>query len=312
MIAKKHASSFLTHAGALALGAVLLAMTPPAAQAQTVAAIVNGEPITNFDIAQRSKLIALTTHKTAPRKDVLQELIDEKVKIKEAKKYTINLSDSDVDGAYANMAARMRMNPDQLTKVLEAQGIRAATLKQRLKAETAWTALVRGRFQQSLLVGEKDVQSVIGTEPATQQAENFEYRLRPVVLFVARGASPAAVEQRRKEAEILRGRVQSCDEAISIFRSLRNGAIRPQITKTSADLPGALREVMDKTPVGHMTAPEVTKQGIEMVVLCNRQTTTNDTPAKRAARDQLYAKKYEAKSKSYLEEIRKGAMIEYR
>jgi peptidyl-prolyl cis-trans isomerase SurA len=292
-----------------ALALVLACAAPAGARAQSVALIVNGEPITNLDIAQRTKLITLITRKAPSRQEAIQELIDDKVKIKEAKKYSINLSASDVDSAYANMAARMRLSADQLSKMLEAQGVRPEAMKQRLKAETAWSALVRGRFQQSLLVGEKDVHSIIGSEGDAKEGESFEYQLRPVVLFVPNGSS---VEQRRKEAETLRARVQSCEDAVGIFRSLRNGAIRDQITKTSADLPGNLREVMDKTPVGHMTAPEVTRQGIEMVVLCSRKPTTADTPAKRAARDKLYAQKYEAKSKSYLQEIRKGAMIEYR
>jgi hypothetical protein len=51
--------------------------------AQTVAVMVNGEPITNYDIDQRSKLNFLTTHKTPVRQQVVDELIDEKVKIKE-------------------------------------------------------------------------------------------------------------------------------------------------------------------------------------------------------------------------------------
>lgn len=311
MIAKR-ALSPLAGLAAMLIAAFLSAMAPSTARAQAVAVMVNGEPITNFDIAQRSKLIALITRKTPARKDVIQELIDEKIKIREAKKYSIDLSASDVDAAFASMAKRMQLSPDQLAKVLEGQGVRPATLKQRLKADTSWSALVRGRFQQSLLVTEKDVQAVLNTNESDQQGTSFEYRLRPVVLFVARGASSATVAQRRREAETLRSQVRSCDDAIRIFRSLRNGAIRDQITKTSADLPGALREVMDKTPIGQMTAPEVTRQGIEMVVLCDRQPTTADTPAKRAAREKLYAKKYEAKSKSYLEDIRKTAMIEYR
>ena len=52
--------------------------------------MVNGEPITNYDIEQRTKLTALTTHKQPARQDVIDELIDEKVKIKEAKKFGVD------------------------------------------------------------------------------------------------------------------------------------------------------------------------------------------------------------------------------
>jgi peptidyl-prolyl cis-trans isomerase SurA len=56
----------------------------------------------------------------------------------------------------------------------------------------------------------------------------------------------------------------------------------------------------------------VTKQGVEMVALCARNPTTVDTPQKRAIRDEMYNKKYEATSKRYLDEVRRAAMIEYR
>ena len=49
-----------------------------------------------------------------------------------------------------------------------------------------------------------------------------------------------------------------------------------------------------------------------MVALCGRKPTTVDTPKKREIRDKLFQEKYEKKSKDYLAEIRKAAMIEYR
>src|SRR5262249_21918251 len=57
-----------------------------AARAQQVVVIVNGEPITALDIEQRSKLNQLSTHKTPTRQEVLDELINEKLKVREAKK----------------------------------------------------------------------------------------------------------------------------------------------------------------------------------------------------------------------------------
>jgi peptidyl-prolyl cis-trans isomerase SurA len=283
--------------------------------AQTVAVMVNGEPITNYDIEQRSKLTALSTHKTPPRQDVIEDLINEKLKIKEAKRFGVDPTASDIDGAFAQMSSRMRITPDQLAKSLENQGIRPDTLKARIKGEMVWGSLVRGRFKESLQVGEKDVAAAVqvnADDKDKPQTESFEYQMRPIVLIVPRGAAPAATEIRRKEAEALRTRVQSCEEANALFKSMQNAAIRDIVVKTSADLPAVLRDVLDKTPVGHLTAPEVTKQGVEMVALCGRKPTTVDTPKKREMREKMFAEKFEKKSKAYLEEVRKAAMIEYR
>jgi peptidyl-prolyl cis-trans isomerase SurA len=292
---------------------VLLGCASPL-RAQTVAVMVNGEPITNYDIEQRSKLTFLTTHKPADRQQVINELIDEKVKIKEGKKFGVDPTASDVDQSYAGMSSRMRITPEQLTKSLESQGIRPDTLKARIKAEIVWTSLVRGRFKESLQVGEKDVAAAVqvGGSDEKQAAESFEYKMQPIVLIVPRGSAPAAIEARQKEAEALRSRVQTCAEANAFFKSMQNAAIREIVTKTSADIPAVLRELLDKTPIGHLTPPEVTKQGVEMVALCARNPTTVDTPKKKEIRDKMYVEKYEAKSKAYLQEVRKAAMIEYR
>jgi len=305
--------TFLRFARTVSFAGAILAMSGfgSAVMAQSVAAMVNGEAITNLDVDQRIKLTMLTTKKALSRQEALTELINDKLKIKEGKKYGLDMSSSDIDGAYGNMASRMRMSPEQLNKTLEGHGIRPETLKLRIKADMTWGNLVRGRFQSNLLVPEKDLAGFDGTGGKPEN-ESFEYLVRPIVLIVPRGSPSTLVESRRKEAELLRGRISSCEEAQDLFRAMRDAAIRDQITKTSADLPPNLRDLLDKTPVGKLTPPEVTKQGVEMVALCSRKPTKADTPAKREAREKIYNQKYEAKSKSYLEEVRKGAMIEIR
>jgi peptidyl-prolyl cis-trans isomerase SurA len=276
--------------------------------------MVNGEPITQYDIEQRSKLIMLSTKKMPERQQVVDELIDEKVKIKEGKKFGIDPSTSDVDQSYASMSSRMHITPEQLTKSLESQGIRPDTLKSRVRADMVWSNLVRGRYKESLQVGEKDVAAAVQETGADEKSDvqAFEYKMQPIVLIVPRGSAAEAVETRKKEAEALRARIQTCAEANAFFKSMQNAAIREAVTKTSADIPPSLRELLDNTPIGHLTPPELTKQGVEMVVLCAREPTKIDTPKKKEIRDKMFAEKYEAKSKWYLQEVRRAAMIEYR
>lgn len=298
-------------AAALAIWCAPAAVLPACAQNAVV--VVNGDPITNFDIDQRMKLIGMSGGGKLPsRHDATEELINDRVKIKEGKKFGLDLSAAELEVQYATVAARMRLTHEQLDKVLEGRGIRPVTLKSRLKADYVWSQLVRGRYGQSLIVGEKDVNSAIEVKgDGKEQTGSFEYKMRPVVLFVPKGSPQSAIELRKKDAETLRARVQGCDQAESTFRAMRDAIIRDQVTKTSADLPAALRELLDKTPVGQMTPPEVTRQGVEMVALCSR-TASTETPEKRAAREKLFSEKYDAQAKKYLDEARRGSMIEYR
>src|ERR1700740_3169682 len=98
----------------LVLGTVLI-LTGTPARAQNIVVMVNGDPITDFDIEQRSKLDTLTTQKAPSRQDVINELIDDKIKIKEGKKYGVEPGVSDINQSYEGMAQRMRISPDMLT-----------------------------------------------------------------------------------------------------------------------------------------------------------------------------------------------------
>jgi peptidyl-prolyl cis-trans isomerase SurA len=294
---------------AMLIGAALL--LPSAVRAQQVVVIVNGDPITALDIEQRSKLNSLSTHKVPPRQEVLDELITEILKVKEAKKWGLEVTDSEVDSAYANMASRMRLNADQLTQLLAKSGVNAATLKHRIRADITWPQLVRGRFQSSLQIGEKDILTATDAKP--DESVGYDYTLRPILLLIPTGSPEGAIEARRRDAEALRGRFQGCEEGLAFARALKDVAVRDQVIRSSADLPPELRKVLDDIEVGKLTPPETTKLGIEMFAICGKKESAADnTPGKRRARETIAAERYEQRSKQYLNEVRRGAMLEYK
>jgi peptidyl-prolyl cis-trans isomerase SurA len=297
--------------GALAIALLCIAVQPPA-RAQQVVVIVNGAPITTYDIEQRAKLIQVASHKTASRQEVIEDLINDRVKIAEGKRYAVEASDADVDQAVVAMGSRMRMTPPQFTQALAAQGVNAATLRLRIRGDLVWGQLVRGRFASSLQVDEKDVSDAIGGKAESGPSKAFDYILRPILFIVPKGSSSAAYEGRMREAEGLRTRFQSCDEGINFTRGLKDVAVRDKVVRTSADLPPPLRDILDNTAVGRLTKPEVTQAGVELFALCEKKETSADTPQKRTAREQIFNSKYEAQSSRYLKEARKSAMIEYK
>jgi peptidyl-prolyl cis-trans isomerase SurA len=294
------------------LAAAVLVAAGGGAFAQQVLVIVNGEPITAYDVDQRTKFVRLSTQKTPTRQAVIDELINEKLKIGIVKRYKIDITDKDVDNAFAEMGRRMRMSPDQLTHVLAQQGVDANTLKARLRADISWQQIVRGKFQSTFQIREKDINDALEKNNKGEEKDltGSEYVLRPILFVVAGKRDAARVEARKREAEALRARFSSCDESLPFARALRGVVVREQIRKTSADLPAPLRKILDDTPVGKLTAPEVTNNGVEVFALCSRKETTIESAAKRQAREQIFAERFEQQSKRYLQELRRSAMIE--
>jgi peptidyl-prolyl cis-trans isomerase SurA len=284
------------------------------ARAQQVVLIVNGDVITAYDIEQRMKFVQLSTRKPGVRSEVIDDLIDDKLKVQFGRRYKIEIPDSDVDAQFADMGHRMHMTSEQLTQALAQGGVDSSTLKAKIRSDTVWQNIVRGKYQGDLQIREKDVLAALqGDKPSDQPDEKaqvgYEYRLRPILFLVPHGAAQLT-EARQKDAEALRGRFTDCDTGLKYARTLRDVAVRDVIVKSSSDLPQVLRDVLDKTEIGHLTAPEVTPQGVELFALCERKETKEDTPEKRQAREKIFSEKFQAKAKQLLRELRKQAMIE--
>ena len=137
----------------------------------------------------------------------------------------------------------------------------------------------------------------------TKDDVGYEYTLRPILLVVPRGAPDAAFEARKRDADALRARFADCADGIPFARALKEVAVRDQIMKFSADLPPALRDILDKTDVGHLTPPEQTAEGIQMFALCCKKETKTDTPGQKEVRDEMSQQKFGAQAKRYLAEI---------
>ncbi|MFN3657941.1 MAG: SurA N-terminal domain-containing protein [Pseudolabrys sp.] len=295
--------------------AVILAGVVVAAPARAqVVVVANGSPITELDIQQRTRLIATSSQKAPSRQQVIQELIDDRLKIAKGRVYGLEVSDTEVDNAFQGMASRQRISTQQFSQMLERAGISANAVKARIRAELTWNALIRGKYSSTLQVGESDVLRALNAADANASANavGHIYTLYPVTVVIPGGSGDGVVQARRQLAENLRSRFQTCNEGLALARSLRDVAVREAVTRSSADLPPQLRELLGNMEIGRLTAPELTPNGITMFALCAKKESSTETAAKREAREQIYARRFEAESKKFLEEIRKQAMIEYK
>jgi peptidyl-prolyl cis-trans isomerase SurA len=279
------------------------------AQAQIVL-YVTGQPITAYDIEQRSKLIALGG-KPKSRQEIIDELIDDRVKILAAKRFNFEMSQAEVDNAFANIARSSGSTSDQFGKMLESRGVNPNTLKARLKADLTWNQMVRGKFGQQLNPSEKDIFEA-EMKSSDQKEAGVEYTLHPITFVIPRGSPANLVEVRRREAEALRQRFQSCNTGLPFARALREVVVRAPIRRNSADLSPALREILAKVEIGKVTPPEVTEGGVEVFALCDKKETNSDSPTKRKVRDEIFQKRFQTRADRYLKELRAQAMIEYK
>lgn len=307
-----------TRATAVAVAALAafgtLAALPSPAAAQQILVMVQGQPITSFDVAQRIKLAQLTERRSPNQKQALEELIDERLKIVTAERFGITADKEELDKMFARMGTRTGRTPEQLTAALAQSGLDARMLKEKMRADYVWNNYVRGRFSSAATVRDSDVFAALESkgEDLTRAQRTTEYTVRQIVLVVSRTASPAERSQRIAEANSLRKSFTDCEAGIATARAMRETVIRDPVIRTSADMSAPVRKVMDDTPIGQLTAPEVTRVGVEMVAVCGRREVVGESTQKREIRAELETKQFDALSQRLLADARKSVMIQYR
>ncbi len=289
-------------------GASLIMGAASPAQAQRIVVMVNGEPVTSYDIGQRQRLYQLLERKNISEKESLEELINDRIKMQQARRLQNDLDDKDIDKMYSGVAERSGRTAEQLTAGLAQSGLDAKTFKQKLAADYVWSQYVRARSG-SATVRDADVVAALQRRGTTAQPAT-EYALRPIVFVVPRvGGNHSA---RLSEANALRARFTSCDAGIEMAKGLKEVVVRPQVLRLSSDMPPALRQILDKTEVGRLTPPEVTQTGIETFAICDKRPVRGESAQKREIKDELTTTQFAAESKKLLDELRKSSLIQYR
>lgn len=278
------------------------------ARAQQIVVIVNGDPITTYDISQRQRLHELLERKSVSSKDALDNLIDERLKIQQAIRLKMDVDEKDVERLFASVAERSGRTSDQLVASLKQSGLDSRTFKQKLLADYVWGQYVRARSG-TVNIREADVIAALQKRGETQMVAT-EYTLMPIVFVVPRSSGNYA--GRLSEANALRGRFSDCDSGAELAKSLKEVVVRPKVTRLSSEMPPQLKQVLDKTEVGKLTPPEVAQSGVETFAMCAKREVRGESSSKREIKDELSTAQFTAESKKFLADLRKQALIEYR
>jgi peptidyl-prolyl cis-trans isomerase SurA len=280
---------------------------PMPAAAQAVMALVNNRPVTSFDVDQRIRIAQLVERRRLDRRSALNELVDDQVKLLEARRIGYRITDEGVEQEFSKLARANRQNDRQFEDTLRAAGLSANAIRDKIRADLAWTTLLRDRARRGSQISNEEIERELA-ERRRNQTIITEYEVRTVVFIVPRGASPASAE---RAAAAARGRFSSCETGFDELRDVKDVAIRSPVIRTSQELPKALRDVLDKTPVGRLGPPSRTDQGIEMFAVCAKRDRDNPGTLRSNIAAELAEKRITDGARAYLDELRKKVDIRY-
>lgn len=296
----------------LAAAALIAAAADRPADARSkIAIIVNDTPITSNELAQRARLLQLITRKGAgyARSKAREELINEALQLEEAKRRGYKISNDRVERAFASIAVKSRLTPAKLSAILKRSGVNPTSLKERIRAQIAWSSVVKGRFQATVKVHEQDVISALLRKTEDVPKVTYQYELYQVVFIVPSKSPKSHRGRQRNAANSYYRQFRSCDTDLEKARGLTDVVVKKIGMRLESDIRAEQREQLKDLGVGQLTKPENLPSGFQMLAVCGKTELQSDIAARSIVEDELREQQGEILARRYLRDLRRNAVI---
>jgi len=283
---------------------------------QRVFVIVNDQPITGYDITQRTKLNQILGRRKNSRKEVLNELINDVIQISEAKRNKVNIDDKRINSAIANMAASTGSSPVRLRSQLKSRGVSFASLKHQVKASLALRWLMQKNKANVGKVSDADIDRTmrkINSDPRRQGVT--VYLIRQVNLPVEQTSSamaPQLLQARAIEAQQIARRYKGCSTLRKASSGIYNVKVSRTIQADSRKLPGQMRTSLQKAGTKRLIGPMRTRGGIQMIAFCGTKRIQPPKVTREQAKNIAENEKFGTAAENILKGLRRKAFIDYK
>ena len=296
----------------LMVGAPGLGVTAASAQS-AVRVLVNDQPITTQDVKSRTQMLRIFSRGQQGEKEAIEQLIDERLQLQEAKRRGMTVSDEKVDEAFAERAKGAKLSPEQFSQAMRQAGFGPETFRDFLRANIAWREIVRARFRATVKVTEQDLTAALtGKEISGDQPRAYEYMLQQILFLVPEGSAAGVETQRRKQAESFRGGFKGCEASIQQAGGTPGVVVKPTVRREEAEISGSLKEELAAMSVGGITKADRVDEGIQLVAICAKKEIAGRTKVTQEVEDELTKERGQMLARRYLRDLRSDAVIEYR
>jgi len=244
------------------------------------------------------------------RKDALEELIEERLKLQEAQRVNVSIEDSQVDDIIRGIAERNKMTVDQFAKHLKGMGSDIESMRARFRANLAWSAVVRRRFSAQVAVSQRDIDRMVSTSSSDAQDE-VELQLHRITLPVSGKIDQKVMARRLDEAERLWRNFKGCKTTAALAKA-QDAKFEDLGTRKPSSIPEPTRSLLLNAKDGEMVPPNMSTQGVELYAVCGRKVVKADDKVREQVAQDLQQKEFEVLAKRHLRDLRQDAHIEYR
>jgi len=296
---------------------------------EAIVATVNDHPITGFDVDQRINLLKFMGENRPDkltRKEAFNSIVEDYIKIDEAKLAKIDPTDKEVADRLDAMAKNLNTDQAGLAAKLAKVNLTISALRSMVGAQISMRRIMQVKYHETVKIDPADVDKKMAEIKAdingkVAKIEN-DPRRQPVnviqlqeINFPVEGADPQLLQSRAIEANQVAQKLSSCSGIKAAASGIFNVQIGKKIEADARKLPGPLQAQIKKMGVGHALGPMRYAQGIQLLAYCGNRTITPPKlqvtmPTRDQVENMAFGEKLQASEDKYVALMRKNAIIE--
>jgi len=253
---------------------------PPAGGAPQlgIAAVVNDEVISVFDLVSRVRMVMIssniadtpeTRQRIAPQ--VLRSLIDEKLQLQEAKRQSVTATDEELNKGLEQIEKQNNMRSGQLNEFLKTRGLDRGQLVDQLTASIVWTKLVKRQAAQTASISDAEIDDSL--KRVKEHAGEPQSRVAEIFLAVD---NPAQDDEVRQLAERLTAQMKQGARFSAVARQFSQSATAAVGGDIGYVRPDQLAPELGKAVTtlrpGELSQPVRTGGGYYLLLVLDRRT----------------------------------------
>ncbi len=277
-----------------------------------IVAVVNDEVITLSEVEASAKPYMQHNEgeerKKLLFKDILDQLISERLLAQEIKQAKITVSDEEVSRAVQDILRQNRISEEQLKQAIESRGMSMGQYREDLKSQLVRLKLIDMKVRSRVVIPEADIKAEYDQRTKDDEQEELVH-IRHIFFKWGENATEAEKAAIRDKAvaarkQALAGDFEAVAKELSEGPTRNNGGDLGELS--GKQLLPELKVALEGVEPGTITNPIDTDNGVHVVYLVGRRFKKPTSYAELRDRiyQELYQRRVEEQTKVWLEELR--------
>jgi peptidyl-prolyl cis-trans isomerase SurA len=210
-----------------------LATAPVVQQAADyIVAVVNSEPITNNEVRRElQRALQLASQQGRPQvasqalaNQVLENLINQKVQLQQAREVGIRVDEAAVDLAEQNVALQNKVDVDELHKRLAADGVTVSQMRAVLKDQLMLARLRDREVESRVRVTDQEVEAYLQEQPQSVDLDALQVNLAQILIAVPENATEVQIAALQAKGQRALARARAGEDFVALVKEFSDAS----------------------------------------------------------------------------------------